>query len=135
MLTPESMITIGVLLLALVTVESGGWFLTRIQRGKMQTNELQKSFFRAGHAHAGVLLILSIVILTVIDQTNLHGIWLNLARIAVPAAALLMPAGFFFSVMGRNPQQPNHGIWLLWLGAACLTAGLITVGIALIMAA
>ena len=53
----------GALLLALVTVETGGYFLTRVVRGSVPANELQRSFFRAGHAHAAVLLVLSLVIL------------------------------------------------------------------------
>ena len=55
---PQSLVTIGVLLLALVTVESGGVFLTRVVRGHVPTNDLQRGFYRAGHAHAAVLIVL-----------------------------------------------------------------------------
>ncbi len=132
---PETVLLAGILLLALVTVESGGYFLTRVSRGRQDANALQTSFFRAGHAHAGVLLVLSLVILAFVDQTHLSGAWLTIARIGVPVAAILMPAGFFLSVLGRDPHRPNRLIALLWLGAACLTAGLLTAGIGLIGAA
>lgn len=128
----DDLILIGILLLALVTVESGGYFLTRVVRGKVPANRLQQNFFRAGHAHAAVLLVLSIAILGVISHAALDGFWLWLARVGVPIAAILMPAGFFLSVLGRDPERPNRLIALLWVGAATLTAALITAGIGLI---
>jgi hypothetical protein len=45
-----------------------------------------------------------------------------------------MPAGFFLSVIGADPQRPNRLIGLLWSGAACLTVGLASAGIGLIAA-
>ena len=130
---PNDLILIGILLLALVTVESGGYFLTRVVRGHVPANRLQGNFYRAGHAHAAVLLVLSMVILSVISYAALDGFWMQLARLGVPIAAILMPAGFFLSVLGRDPQRPNRLILLLWLGVVSLTAALITAGIGLIM--
>lgn len=130
--SPNDLILIGALLLALVTVESGGYFLTKVIRGKAPANRLQESFFRAGHAHAAVLLVLSIAILSVIHYAALDGFWLELARIGVPVAAILMPAGFFLSVLGTDPQRPNRLIVLLWLGVVSLTAALIVAGIGMI---
>lgn len=130
---PNDLILIGILLLALVTVESGGYFLTRVVRGHVSANRLQGNFYRAGHAHAAVLLVLSMVILSVISYAALDGFWMQLARLGVPIAAILMPAGFFLSVLGRDPQRPNRLIVLLWLGVVSLTAALITAGIGLIM--
>ena len=130
----SSLLLIGILLLALVTVESGGYFLTRVVRGHVEANLLQRNFFRAGHAHAAVLLVLSVAILAVIDYAPLDAGWLWAARSLVPIAAILMPAGFFLSVLGRNPERPNGFIALLWLGVASLTAGLIVAGVGLILA-
>jgi hypothetical protein len=131
---PQTVLLIGILLLALVTVESGGVFLTRVVRGKVPANALQTSFFRAGHAHAAVLLVLSIAILGVIDNADLPPVLDFIARDGVPIAAILMPAGFFLSVLGRDPQKPNRLVVLLWLGAASLTAGLLAAGIGLVIA-
>ena len=130
----QTAVLIGILLLALVTVESGGYFMTRVVRRKVEANALQVSFFRAGHAHAGVLLVLSIAILSVIDFAALDGLWGFAARTLVPVAAILMPAGFFLSVLGRDPQQPNRLIVLLWVGAASLTLGLIAAGAGMLTA-
>jgi hypothetical protein len=129
---PSDLILIGILLLALVTVESGGYFLTRVVRGHAPANRLQLGFYRAGHAHAAVLLVLSIAILAVISYAALDGFWLQLARLGVPIAAILMPAGFFLSVLGTEPERPNRLIWLLWVGVASLTAALLTAGVGLI---
>ena len=132
--SPIDLILIGALLLALITVESGGWFLTRVVRGHAPANALQQSFFRAGHAHAAVLIVLSLVILSVLSATALEGVWLWIARLGVPVAAILMPAGFFLSVLGRDPQRPNRAILLLWIGALSLAVGLATAGVGLIAA-
>lgn len=131
---PQTALLIGILLLALVTVESGGYFLTRVVRGAVPANALQTSFFRAGHAHAAVLLVLSIAILGVIDDAVLPSGIEFVARSGVPVAAILMPAGFFLSVLGKDPQKPNRLIVLLWLGVASLTAGLLAAGIGLVAA-
>ena len=130
----QTAVLIGILLLALVTVESGGYFMTRVVRRKVPANALQVSFFRAGHAHAGVLLILSIAILSVIDYAALEGPWAWAARTLVPIAAILMPAGFFLSVLGRDPQRPSRLIVLLWIGAGSLTLGLVIAGVAMLAA-
>lgn len=131
---PQTAILIGALLLALITVESGGYFLTRVVRRLAPANALQMSFFRAGHAHAAVLLVLSIAILGVIDNAALAQPFEWIARVGVPFAAILMPAGFFLSVLGRDPEKPNRLIALLWLGVASLTAGLLAAGLGLLFA-
>lgn len=121
------------MLLSLVTVESGGAFLLRLGRGAVPANDLQRSFFRAGHAHAAVLLILGIAICTVIDTTDVAPVWAWTARSAVPAAALLMPAGFFLSVLGDDPPKPNRLVALIGVGAGLLTVGLLAAGMALLL--
>jgi hypothetical protein len=131
---PQSLILIGILLLALVTVESGGLFLKKVAQGGVPSNLLQKNFYRAGHAHAAVLLVLGILIVSVIDNANLTGLWDFIARDGVPIAAILMPAGFFLSVIGKDPQKPNRFIVLLWIGVVSLTAGLIAAGLGLLLA-
>jgi hypothetical protein len=45
-----------------------------------------------------------------------------------------MPAGFFLSVLGRDPQRPGKLIALLWAGAASLVVGLAAAGLGLIVA-
>ncbi len=126
---PSTLILAGILLLALITVESGGVFLVRVAAGGVPANTLQKSWYRAGHAHAAVLLVLSLAILAFADQLDVPG-WVGwIARSGVPVAAILMPAGFFLSVLGKDPEKPSRLSLLIGLGAASLTAGLLAAGI------
>ena len=59
----------GILLLTVITIAYGGTFVLSVTRGNVPANDLQKSFFRAGHAHAGVLVILGLLALTS-EQVN-----------------------------------------------------------------
>ena len=133
-MTDASRIIAGVILLTIVTIQFGGYFMTKIVRGQVPMTGFQKSFARAGHAHAGVLVILSLVGLLYVDQTSLTGFWLWVARLAIPVAAILMSGGFFASSAGKDRTQPNQFLWVLWLGAASLALGVLTLGIGLIVA-
>lgn len=42
----------GLLLLAVVTIEFGGLYLTRVASGQVELTPFQVAFSRAGHAHA-----------------------------------------------------------------------------------
>jgi len=66
------------------------------------------------------------------DAAHLHGAANVLARHGIWAAAILFPAGFFGSSAGRGATRPNRLIILLYLGAAALTAGVLTLGIGLL---
>lgn len=124
--------TAGIVILATITVTSGGHFLTRIVRGKLPATEFQLSFYRAGHAHAGTLIILGLVCLLLSEATDLPGGIAWLARTGVLISAIVMPAGFFLSAIGRERTEPNRLIALLWIGAGFLIAGLATLGIGLL---
>jgi hypothetical protein len=122
----------GILFLALVTVETGGLYLLKIVRGREQVTPFQEKFARAGHAHAGVLLVLALVCQPFVDATELSGVWGWLARSGVAASALLMPGGFFFASLGRGRTEPNRLIFLVLAGAVVLAISLATLGIGLL---
>jgi hypothetical protein len=124
--------TAAILLFALVTVETGGMYLIRVVRGAAPATPFQVSFARAGHAHAGVLLILSLVGLLYADAAALEGVLGTVARSGAPAAALLMSGGFFFSSIGPDREAPNRWIVMVYLGAALLAAGLVALGLGLL---
>ena len=133
MLDNAHQIVAGVVLLTVVGIAYGGTFMLRVVRGGVPANGLQTSFFRAGHAHAGVLVILGLLVMLLTQLNGVAQPWSTLS-FGVLVAAILMPAGFFLSVIGTEPQRPNGLIALLWAGAACLGIGLITAGIGLIAA-
>lgn len=133
-LSTESRILAGAILLTIVTVEVGGWFMTRIARGDVPMTDFQKSFARAGHGHAGALVLLSLIGLLYADATGLSGVLLWVARLGVPVAAILMPGGFFAASAGRGATAPNRFVWMLWIGALSLAAGVLSLGIGLLTA-
>lgn len=133
-LSADSRTTAGILLLTVVAVEYGGWFMLRVVRGQQPTTPFQQAFFRAGHAHAGVLVVLALVGQILADATRLSGIPEVLARNGIWAAAILMPAGFFFAAAGRDVTKPNRWIALVYLGMLALAAGVIALGIGLLVA-
>jgi hypothetical protein len=134
LLSAASLRTGGILLRALITVAWGGTFVLRVSRGSQPATPLQERFFRAGHAHAAVLLVLALVTQPYVDASGLDGPAGVVARSGVPAAALLMSAGFFLSVAGRDVERPNRWFALTWVGAASLVAGLLTLGVGLLLA-
>ena len=78
MLSSESRRVAGILLVVFPTVLYGGvsllMFLLDRNSGYME-NPLQQNLFRAGHAHAGVLLVLSLVAFRYVDEINLSEGW------------------------------------------------------------
>lgn len=134
MLSDESRVLAGILLLALVTVETGGLYLLKIARGRQRATPFQEKFARAGHAHAGVLLLLALLCQPFADATDQTGFLDWLSRSGVAVAALLMPGGFFFSSMGAGRTEPSRLIVLVFAGAALLALSLASLGIGLLTA-
>ncbi|MBQ1081219.1 hypothetical protein [Nocardiopsis sp. B62] len=131
-MSAAALITSGAVLLTVVGIAYGGTFMLRVVNGAFPANELQRSYFRAGHAHAGVLVILGLVVRLLLDQPTVPD-WGRLLGDLVLLATVLMPAGFFLSVVGRDPQAPNRLRVLIPLGAASLVIGLVAAGVALIV--
>jgi hypothetical protein len=130
---PILTIVLGATVLTVIGIMSGGTFLLRIASHGLPFNGLQKTFFRAGHAHAGVLVILGLVSALLLTVAGVTGPWLWSA-VGVLASAILIPAGFFLSVLGQDPKRPGRLIALLWAGVVVLALSLIAVGVSLIVA-
>ncbi len=126
-------ISTGVVLLVVITIAWGGTFLLKVVGGRVVTNELQQAYFRAGHAHAGVLVILGLLVRLLLVDVALPG-WLAPLPDLVLYAAILMPAGFFLSVLGRDPAKPNRLRYLIYAGGLSLVIGLAAAGVGLIIA-
>ena len=133
LLSAEARTTAGILLLTLVAVEWGGTHLLRLVRGRVPATEFQRTFARAGHAHAGVLVVLALICQVLLDATALTGLPEALARSGVAAAAILMPAGFFLSSAAQGATAPNRLVVLVPAGAVVLGAGVVTLGLGLLL--
>ena len=124
----------GTLLLTVVAIESGGYYMLSLWMRRTDKTPFQIGFARAGHAHAGVLVILSLVAQLYVDAAALDGVLGAVARQGVPFAAILMPAGFFFSSAGAGRTAPNRFVWLIYAGSVSLAAGVVALGIGLLTA-
>lgn len=134
----ESSFLAGVILVIVPTVMFGGAALLAHLAGQLAgyvDNPLRQDLWRAGHAHAGVFLILSLVMLRYVDEAALTPPWRWVARLGAPIAAILMPAGLFLSVVSPASAEPNAAIYLVYPGAAALAAAVLTLGVGLIRAA
>jgi hypothetical protein len=88
----------------------------------------QITFYRAGHAHAGVLSMLSLFLQFAIDYAALPAGFMWALRIGALGAALLVSGGFFGAAHLRSLRI------LLYLGALVLAAITLTVGVGLLRA-
>jgi hypothetical protein len=128
----------GILLVILPTVMFGGLSLLALLTGNSTgyaDNPLRHDLWRAGHAHAGVYLVLSLVMLRYVDDALLSPFWKWVARVGAPIAAILIPAAFFLSVLSPTAREPNGLIALAYIGALFLAAAVLTLGVGLIRAA
>jgi hypothetical protein len=134
LITPYMSVALGGTIISVVTIAFGGTFMLRVVTGTQEANELQKSFFRAGHAHAGVLVMLGLLLAVLGNAVGGSSAWVNGGAITVLTAAILMPAGFFLSVLGQNPTRPNRMIATVWLGATLLVTGVLISGVTTLVA-
>jgi hypothetical protein len=124
----------GILLILMPAVVYGGTAILSMLVGDPEytQNQLRQDLWRAGHAHAGVLLVLSLVALRYVDEAALSEGMKRLVRHSIPAAAILLPVAFFLSVASPDATEPNALIYLAYIGAVSLTVGLLVLGVGLI---
>jgi hypothetical protein len=89
-------------------------------------DETQWALWRAGHAHAGVWTLLSLVMQVLIDSTRLSPPMMWLARISAPVAGVTVSGGFFG--LAFFPQFR----WLLYFGGFSLFVALLLTGVGLL---
>jgi hypothetical protein len=134
-MSASSLSTAGILLIAIVAVEYGGVSLLRFITSRIPgylDNPVRQNLFRAGHAHAGVLVILALVGMLYVDRTGLSSSGKELVRWGLTAPPILMPLGFFLSIAPPRAERPNALIALAYLGALVLAAAVLALGINLL---
>jgi hypothetical protein len=134
-MTREARLLSGIILITVPTIQYGGYFLltSLVNRGSgYMENPLRQNFFRAGHAHAGVIVILSLVCQMLVDAAVLPSPLLWFVRVGVPLSAILISAGFFFSMLPSAATQPNGTISLIYVGAVILALSVLTLAVGLI---
>ena len=98
-MTHATLLTAAIIFLVIPTVAYGGYFLSAIlKRNKIGINftdyPYAQRLFKAGHSHAGVWLVLSLVALNFIQHTHLSGLLQAILRYSFPLSALITSAGF-----------------------------------------
>lgn len=134
-MTREARLMSGIILITIPTIQYGGYFLLTSLMSKSSgymENPLRQNFFRAGHAHAGVIVILSLVCQLLADAAVLPSPVVWFVRIGVPLSAILISAGFFFSMLPPAATKPSGAVGLIYVGAVILAIAVIALGIGLI---
>jgi hypothetical protein len=132
--SPQSRLVAGIVLIIVPTVEIGGASILSllIADPAYAQNDLRQDLWRAGHAHAGVWLVLTLVALRYVDEATLSEGMRWVVRIAFPAAAVLMALGFFLSVLPEDAREPNAMIYLTYVAGVLLAVGLLILAVGLI---
>lgn|GEM_PF-691512 len=108
--------------IALPTVMFGGFSLLRlINRGNI-LRPFQVNCFRAGHAHRGVLLLMSLLYYNFLDQTTLSVSIKLLASAPLFAGILAQSGGFFLPMFLGQENRLSAGTRLTIAGAGLLAA-------------
>ena len=134
-MTREARMISGIILITVPTIQYGGYFLLTSLMNKgsgYMENPLRQNFFRAGHAHAGVIVILSLVCQMLADAAVLPTPMLWFVRIGVPLAAILISSGFFFSVLPPTATHASGAVALIYAGAMILAFSVVTLGVGLL---
>jgi len=133
-LSKDAKLMSGITLLIVPTIMYGGWTLLRVlMHGTLGGNvsglhldETQWALWRAGHAHAGVWTLLSLVLQVLLDSARLPLGLVWLARITALASAIAF-SGALFGLAYSTAFSP-----LLYLGIAAMLIALVTTGIGLL---
>lgn len=120
-------------LLSLVSVEYGGWALLGFLTGRGQLGEFREKFFRAGHAHAGVLLVLSLVYFLYLDRTGYSSGVRWLAGLLLLVGIIAQSGGFFIHLALGEPGRSSLGTVVTRSGALLLAVALVMLVIGLVL--
>jgi hypothetical protein len=133
-MSPQSRFVAGLVLIIVPTVEIGGASILSllIADPSYAQNDLRQDLWRAGHAHAGVWLVLSLVTLRYVDEAALSERMRWVVRLAFPTAAVLMALAFFLSTLSEQAREPNGMIYLAYVAGVVLAVGLLVLAIGLI---
>jgi hypothetical protein len=135
-MSDETRMMVGLAFISLPTIAFGGYFLLSILKraaGTEGITETQRDYFRAGHAHAGVLVLLGIVGQLFLDESKLDGAVVWSLRIGLIAAPLLISGGFFGGAPRTTRGAAGPLVRLVTAGAVVLSLSTIGVGISLLV--
>ena len=132
-LSRDARLVSAITLLVVPTIMYGGWTLLGIlTRGTVSPSpdihldDTQWALWRAGHAHAGVWTILSLLLQIFLDSARLPATVKWIARICAPLAAVFLSAGFFGVSISASFR------WLIYLGVLSMFSALLVTAVGLV---
>jgi len=135
-MSDEARFVSGVIILTIPTIQFGGVFLLSLFSKSMKgvtDNPARMRLYVAGHAHAGVIVILALIFQPLVDQTTMASGLQWLVRLGTPAAAVMMSAGFF-TAMPAGATKPGVMKNLILAGAGLLAVCVLVLGVGLVTA-
>jgi hypothetical protein len=127
----ETVLTV-IVLVALPTVMYGGHSLLGLQ-GAGTLSEFQTTYFRAGHAHAGTLLLMALAAFNIAGRFGLSESLIWPGGILLIVGTLTQSGGMFLHMLVGRPGAWSAGNTVTTVGAVLLGAGLITLIYGVIM--
>jgi hypothetical protein len=121
-----------IVLFSLVTVEYGGWALLGFLTGRGALGAFREQFFRAGHAHAGVLLVLSLVYFLYLERAGYSEGMQWLAGLLLLVGVLAQAGGFFVHLGVGQEGRSSTGTVMTRAGALLIAAALVILAVGLI---
>jgi len=134
-MSPDARLLCGISLILVPTIVYGGLTVLGVvsngaygMPAPKNLSPSQIAFYRAGHAHAGVLTLLALFLQIALDSAAIAPALVWPTRVAAVAAPLLVSGGFFAIAHVRALRA------VLYAGAIVVAAATLTVGIGLIRA-
>jgi hypothetical protein len=132
-MSPDTRLMVGLSLILVPTIVYGGLTVLSVVTNRLMgspgpTNltATQTAFYRAGHAHAGVLTLLAMLLQIAVDYAAIPTVLVWPVRVGAIAASLLVSGGFF-AVAHRQSLRI-----VLYTGAVLVAATTLAVGVGLV---
>ena len=109
----------------LPTVMWGGYFLLHLQVRNTVLTPFKETYFRAGHAHAGTLLLLSLLYYQYLGQHTATFLFQWIASIVTLVGLLAISGGFFLHMVQGEAGSSSAGVLVTNIGAALLTLAIL----------
>jgi len=111
--------------IAIPTVMYGGYALLRLITNNPATaTPFRLTWFRAGHAHAGVLLLMSLLYYTFLDKTSLPVVIKHVGCATLVSGILAQSGGFFIHMVKGEPNRASIGTTVTVIGAILLSCAI-----------
>lgn len=123
-----------IVLVSLPTVMFGGFALLRLLLKTDKLSEFQRTYFRAGHAHAGVLLVMTLAALSFLDRADFGSAARWAVCVLLAIGVIAQSGGMFLHLVIGQPGRWSIGNTVTTAGGVALAAGLLTLAFGIAVA-